>query len=212
MRFDSLVLQEQRHLKWRALDPLEHAPDDPVRRRHHRLQRCWSWRRHHPHHRRSLALAPGSDDDLLHLRHLHRRRRGDAPQRPSLSRGARGIDDRQQAAVLRDVQPAGRARRRALHDLFRLSELSRRLQEPAHAVDDAAGDALYAAIPLCGALVALFTDRADGQRLAQRLCQTVQSARRERGNRCDDQRRAHRPDGLSVPVPRLSWACRWPSR
>jgi hypothetical protein len=23
MRFDSLVLQEQRHLKWRALDPLE---------------------------------------------------------------------------------------------------------------------------------------------------------------------------------------------
>ena len=25
MRFDGLVLQEQRHLKWRALDPLENA-------------------------------------------------------------------------------------------------------------------------------------------------------------------------------------------
>ena len=24
MRFDGLVLNEQRHLKWRALDPLEH--------------------------------------------------------------------------------------------------------------------------------------------------------------------------------------------
>ena len=46
--------------------------------------------------------------------------------------------------------------RRRLHDLFRLFELPRRLQEPAHAVDDAAAS-LYAAIPLCGALVALFT-------------------------------------------------------
>ena len=36
-RFDSLVLQEQRHLKWRALDPLEQRPDDPVRHRHHRF-------------------------------------------------------------------------------------------------------------------------------------------------------------------------------
>ena len=31
--------------------------------------------------------------------------------------------------------------RRVLHDLFRLSQLPRRLQEPAHAVDDADGDA-----------------------------------------------------------------------
>ena len=96
---------------------------------------------------------------------------------------------------------AGGARRRALHDLFRLSELSRRLQEPAHAVDDAAREPLrrHPAVRRPGRAV---HRRADGQRLEERLCRAV-GRRTRRGNRCDDQRHPHLPDGLPVPVPRL---------
>ena len=66
------------------------------------------------------------------------------------------VDDRQSQALLRDIQSPGRARGRRLHDLFRLPERSRRLQEPAHAVDDAAVDPLCGD-PAGGILVALFT-------------------------------------------------------
>ena len=175
--------------------------DDSLRRRHHRIFRPGDVRRRHPHHRPSLALAPGGDDDVLHLRHLHRRRRGNAAQRPSLSRRAGGIADRQQAAVLRDVQPPGGAGRRLLHDLFRLFELPGRLQEPAHAVDDAAVE-LLCGHPAERPAGRDFHDRADGQRLEERLCRH-RARRREEEKRCDDQWRAHLPDGISLPVSRL---------
>ena len=198
--FNSLVLQEQRHLKWRALDPLEQVLMILCGVAITGFSRAGAVRHHHAHDRASLAVAAGSDDDLLHLRHLHRRRRRHAPQRPPLSRRARGIADRQQAAVLRDVQPAGRARRRALHDLFRLPQLSRRLQEPAHAVDDAAVE------PLCGHSAV----RRPGLRCSRSsrwstAGSTASPAARttRRGSRCDHQRQSHLPDGFPVPVPRL---------
>ena len=60
-----------------------------------------------------------------------------------------------------------------------------------------------------------FHRRADGQRLAQRfpdLPGFPDTKAISGGSRCDRQRHAHLPDGLPVPVPRLSWACRSPSR
>ena len=117
---------------------------------------------------------------------------------------------RQPAPVLRDLQPAGGARRGRLHDLFRLPQFPRRLQKPAHAVDDAAAS-LYAAIPLCGVAGRAVHHRADGQRLAQRLRRSDDVPTR-RGNRCDHQRRAHLPDGRSCSCSSATWACRWRSR
>ena len=62
---------------------------------------------------------------------------------------------------------------------------------------------LYAAIPLCGVAGRPVHDRADGQRLEATASPTQPRRTTRRGKRCDHQRRAHLPDGLSVPVPRL---------
>ena len=61
---------------------------------------------------------------------------------------------------------------------------------------------LYAAIPLCGAAGRPVHRRADGQRL-EATALPVRRTPTRRGKRCDDQRRPHLPDGISVPVPRL---------
>ncbi len=93
--------------------------------------------------------------------------------------------------------------RRVVHDLFRLSEFPRRLQKPAHAVDDADGDALYRHPDLRRPGCAVH-HRADGERLAPWLSRPSAPHHEEQGaKRCDHQWRAHRPDGLPVPVPRL---------
>ncbi len=85
---DKLVLQRQRHLKWRALDALETALMMLCGAAAVRLLHDGHLRHRHPHDRPSLAVAAGGHLDLLHLRHLHRRRGRDAAQRPSLSHGA----------------------------------------------------------------------------------------------------------------------------
>src|SRR6185437_5090712 len=94
---------------------------------------------------------------------------------PPLSRRAGRIDERQQAAVLRAVQSRGRARGRGLHDLFRLHQLSRWLQKPAHAVDDADGNTVRgdSGFRHPGRFV---HHRADGQRLASRFRRTERRA------------------------------------
>jgi hypothetical protein len=79
----SLVLQRQRQLKWPALDWLEAVL----------MMLCGftlagfssrCLRHRHPRDRPAVAVAAGGHLDLLHLRHLHRRRGGDAAQRPPL--------------------------------------------------------------------------------------------------------------------------------
>ena len=63
----------------RARRPRARA-DGAVRRRHHRLHRHRDLRRRHAHVRAPVAVAAGGDDDLLHLRRVHRHRRGHAAQ------------------------------------------------------------------------------------------------------------------------------------
>ena len=154
--FDGLVLQEQRHLKWRALDPLEHVlmilcgiciTGFSV------LVMCDIVTRAIG---ASLAVAAGSDHDFLHVRHLHRRRGGDPAQRPSLSCGAGRIDDRQQAPVLRNFNRLvvlGVAFCMIYFGYLNFLDGFKSLRMPS--MTPLAS--LYAAIPLCGALVALFT-------------------------------------------------------
>src|SRR3954466_341290 len=149
--------------------------DGAVRRRHHRLHRHRGLRHPHPHGGQPVAVAAGSDDDLLHLRRFHRHGRGDAPQRPPVSRRARRVDDRLAAPCLRDVQPPGRAHGRGLHDLLRLPQLPRRLSQPADAVDDAARQSLCRDPAVRRPGRALYR-RAARERLAQRIRRAVVTA------------------------------------
>ena len=96
--FDGLVLQEQRHLKWRALDPLENAlmilcgvaitgfcvlvMCDVVTRT---IGHPWLWLQEATMTFFIYGIFIGVG-------------RGDPPQRSSLSRRAGGIDERQLAA------------------------------------------------------------------------------------------------------------------
>src|SRR5581483_473032 len=119
-RFDSLVLRDQRHLKWRVLDPLENLlmvlcgvaitgfsivvlADILTRAMGHPL--VWA------------------QEMMMSLFIYGIFAGGAAATRPPLSGGARRIAVRQQAAVLRDIQPRRGAGGGDLHDLFRLPEL-----------------------------------------------------------------------------------------
>ena len=62
---------------------------------------------------------------------------------------------------------------------------------------------LYTAIPICGALVALFTIEQMVNGWRNGFADRKAPQHEDGGSRCDHQRRAHRPDGLPVPVPRL---------
>ena len=122
-----------------------------------RLLHVGRLRHHHPHDRRALAVAAGSHLDLLHLRHLHRRCGGDAAQRPSLPGRRR-----------RRAAPAGRGS--SIETSIRLVVISRRAcswPTSATSISCAASRSfrmpsmtpiasLYAAIPISGALIALF--------------------------------------------------------
>src|SRR5690242_2709361 len=144
------------------------AADGPVWDRHYGLQRAGDLRHRHARHWPSLAVAARDDHGFFHLWDVHRRRRRHPPQRPSLSRGARRIDDWRPPAVFRAIQPVCRALRRAVHGLVRLPQRARRLQKLAHAVDDSDGLPLYRRPDLRSAGGAVH-HRADGERLAKRL-------------------------------------------
>ena len=126
---DKLVLQRQRHLKWRAFDKLELVADDPLRRVVLRVFAVGDGRHRHADHRPSLAVAAGSHLHAVHLCDLHRRRGRYPPQRSSVSdRDLRG-DARHAAADRRDHHSHRRARRGVLPDLVRLYQLSPRLRQ-----------------------------------------------------------------------------------
>src|SRR4029450_2463039 len=111
--------------------------DDALRLHARRLLRGGGMRHRHPHHRRPVAVAAGGHLDLLHLRHLHRRRGGDAAQRPPVPRRRRRVLHRPAAAGHRIGDPAGGDRGRPVPRLVRLHQLPARLLELPHAVDDA---------------------------------------------------------------------------
>ena len=108
---NGLVLQEQRHLKWRALDPLENTlmilcgvaitgfcvlvMCDIVTRT---IGYPWLW------------LQEATMTFFIYGIFIGVAR-GNPAQRPSLSGRAGGSDDRQSQALLRDIQSPGRARR-----------------------------------------------------------------------------------------------------
>ena len=165
---DKLVLQRQRHLKWRSFDRLElilmivcgvlcfgfslSVTCDIVTRT---IGHPWLW-------------LQEVDLHAVHLRDLHRRRRRHPPQRSSLSdRDLRG-DARHAAADRRDHHSHRGARRRVLPDLVRLPQLSAGVWQFPPAVGHA--DRLA----LCGDPAVRRADRAvhgraTGQRHPQRL-------------------------------------------
>ncbi len=75
-------LQRHRHLKWKALDPLEDDVDDPVRRVHRRVHPVGLLRRGDARDRSPVAVAATGDHRLLRLGRVHRHGGGDAPHRP----------------------------------------------------------------------------------------------------------------------------------
>ena len=174
--FDGLVLQEQRHLKWRALDPLENVLMilcgvaitgfsvlvlcDIITRA---IGHPWLWLQEATMTFFIYGIFIGVAAATRRNDHLYL-----AVLAESMTGNKR--------LFFEIFNRARRARGRALHDLFRLSQLSRRLQEPAHAVDDADGDALRGDPDLRRAGCAVH-DRADGQRLAPRLSPTAPGAR-----------------------------------
>src|SRR5215475_2935673 len=113
------------------------AADAAVRLHAVRLQPVGGVRHRHPRDRPALAVAAGGHLDLLHLRHLHRRRRCHAPQRSSLSRRRRRFDDGPAAHDHRIGDPHRRDRRRPVPRVVRLRQFPARLRELPHAVDDA---------------------------------------------------------------------------
>ena len=156
-RFDGLVLQEQRHLKWRVLDPIENMLMVLCGICHHGIQRAGSLRHRHPRDRPSVAMAARNDDGLFHLRNVYRRRRRDATQRPSLSRGACRIDERQQAVFFSRCSIASSCCASAFCMVYfgylNVLDGFKSLRMPSMTPIAY----LYIAIPICGALVALFT-------------------------------------------------------
>ena len=108
-----------------------------------RLHHLGLLRRGDAHHRPSLAVAAGGDVDLLHPRHLHRRRRRDAARRPSLSDGDHRGDERPHAPHRRDLQPHRHPLRLGCDAVVRRHQLPARLRQLPHAVDDADLDALF---------------------------------------------------------------------
>ena len=138
MRFaDKLVLNRQRHLKWRAFDVLELVLMMLCGVLLFGFSTTVTLRYRHPQHRSSVAVAPGSHVDVLHLRDFHRRSRRHAPQRSPLSDGAFRSDARHAAARDRDRHSPRGAGRRRLPGLFRLHQFSSRLRQLSHALDDA---------------------------------------------------------------------------
>ena len=154
----------------------------------------------------AVALAAGGHQHVLRLRHLHRRRRGDATQRPPLSLGDHREHTRRAPPRDRDLQPTGRARGRAVHGLFRLHQFPAGLWQLPHAVDDADRLALCGDPGSPAVLIALFTveQLVNGwrhgfeiatSRLTKR-CMSLKSA-------ADEQRLDPDHDGRAVPRARL---------
>ena len=199
--FDSLVLQEQRHLKWRALDPLEQVlmilcgvaitgftvlvMCDVVTRT---IGRPWLWLQEATMTFFIYGIFIGVAAATRRNDHLYL-----AVLAESLTGNKRLFFEMFNRLVVLGV-----AFCMIYFGYLNFLDGFKSLRMPS--MTPLAS--LYAAIPLCGVLVALFTDRADGQRLDERLRRYVGTPTR-RGNRCDDQRRAHLPDGIPVPVPRL---------
>ena len=97
-----LVHAADRHLKWRALDPLERACCD-LRRVPGRLHLDDASRCRGEGRRPSPAVAAGGDVGVLHLRRLHRGLGSDAAQRSPAALGLDGGDERRDAARLFEV-------------------------------------------------------------------------------------------------------------
>ena len=89
----SLVLERQRHLKWRCSIRWSKA-DGAVRGGPRRVCHNRVLRRGDPLDRPPGAVGAGGDDDVFRLRHLYRHRGGDPAQRPPLSVGDHRGDDR----------------------------------------------------------------------------------------------------------------------
>ena len=123
-RFNGLVLQEQRHLKWHALDPLENIlmilcgiaiTGFSIVVLADIITRAIG----HP-----LFWAQETMMSFFIYGIFAGRCRCHAPQRSPLSGGAGRVDERAEAAVFRAVQPRCRARSCDMHELFWLSQLT----------------------------------------------------------------------------------------
>ena len=199
--FNGLVLQEQRHLKWRALDWLEQVlmilcgvaitgfsvlvMCDVVTRT---IGHPWLWLQEATMTFFIYGIFIGVGAATRRNDHLYL-----AVLAESLTGNKRLFFEMFNRLVVLGV---------ALCMIyFGYLEFSGRLQEPAHAVDDAAVEPLRGDSAVRRAGRDLHR-RADGQRLEARL-RRPGACRTRRGKRCDDQWRAHLPDGFPVPVPRL---------
>ena len=165
MRFDGLVLNEQRHLKWRALDPLEHVLmilcgicitgfsvtvlGDVITRA---IGHPWLFAQETMMTFFMYGIFIGVAAATRRNDHLYL-----AVLAESMTGNRR--------LFFELFNRVGRALRRVLHDLLRLPEFSRRLQKSTNAVDDPNCNALHRHPDLRRPGCALH-HRADGERLA----------------------------------------------
>ena len=176
--FNSLVLQEQRHLKWRALDPLEQVlmilcgvaitgfcvlvMCDIVTRT---IGHPWLWLQEATMTFFIYGIFIGVGAATRRNDHLYL-----AVLAESLTGNKRLFFEMFNRLVVLGV-----AFCMIYFGYLNFLDGFKSLRMPSMTPLSS----LYAAIPLCGILVAIFIDRADGQWLAQRLCRHVARGREE---------------------------------